>query len=194
MQFKWVSADHFILRNLDLRLEWLADTFTKDFKLVLSDKNGWKKEFELNKNLGLNAWEVELSKEDLALLPKTSVPFDAKITGRRGFTDVQSESFLVPVSNGAMWESKIKPLSENKKLVTLHKISGDCNCEQIIIFKPAVGQQVVLPMVKENSFLKFSDDGKTISFEIDSANPQSIGDNIQMQLFGGEIVLVDVKR
>lgn len=182
-----------ILGNSDLRLEWLADNFTKDFKLVLSDKNGWTKEFDLKKNLGLNAWEAEISKEDLALFPKTSVPLDAKVTGKRGFAEIQSEAFSIPVSNGAIWESAIKPASENKKLVTLRKISGDPRCSQNIIFKPALGQQVVFPIVKDNSFLKFSEDGNIISFEVDSANPHSTGDVIQIQLFGGETIPVEIK-
>ncbi len=189
-----IHAGRNILRNSDLRLEWLADTFTRDFKLLLSDKNGWKKEFELKKNLGLNSWEAELSKEEVAMLPKTSVPFDAKITGKRGFTDISSETFPMPISNGGTWEAEIKPAGETKKIVTLRKIAGESKCSQNIIFKPGTGQQVIFPIVRDNSFLKFSEDGNTITFEMDSANPQiSTGDAVDIQLFGGDTISVVVR-
>lgn len=180
-----------ILRNMDLRIEWLSDTFTRDFKLVLNDNNGWKKEYELRKNLGLNAWEADISKEDIAALPKNNV-IDAKIIGKRGFTMIESPVFQIPFANGGTWEANIAPGSNGKNLVTLKRVAGDARCSQNIVYKSAVGQPVIFPISKENSFLKLTEDRNEITFEVDaSAQPNT--DTIQIQQFGGEILNVTIK-
>jgi hypothetical protein len=180
-----------ILRNMDLRIEWLSDTFTRDFKLILNDNNGWKKEYEMRKNLGLNAWEIEISKEDITALPKNNV-FDAKITGKRGFTLIESPVFQIPIANGGTFEATVKPGSNGKSLVTLKRLTGDARCSQNIIFKTATGAPVIFPITKENSFLKLTEDRSEITFEVDSANPQA-GDSVQVQQFGGEMLMVPIK-
>jgi hypothetical protein len=181
-----------MLRNMDLRLEWLSDNFTRDFKLILTDNNGWKKEYELRKNLGLNAWEAEISKDDIAALPKNNV-FDAKIIGKRGFTMIESPVFQIPIANGGTWEASIAPGSKGKSIVTLKRVAGDSRCSQNIIYKSAVGQPVIFPITKENSFLKLTEDRNEITFEVDSPNPTAGADSIQIQQYGGEMLNVTIK-
>jgi hypothetical protein len=175
---------------MDLRIEWLSDTFTRDFKLILTDNNGWNKEFALRKNLGLNAFEAEISKDDITALPKNNV-FDAKITGKRGFTMIESPIFQIPIANGGNWEASVKAGSNGKNLVTLKRVAGDARCSQNIIYRPSVGQPVIFPITKENSFLKLTEDRNEITFEVDSATPAS--DSIQIQQFGGEMLNVTIK-
>lgn len=181
-----------ILRNMDLRIEWLSDTFTRDFKLILDDKNGWKKEFPLRKNLGLNAWEAEVTKEDITNLPKTHI-FEAKIIGKRGFTLIESPTFQIPISNGGNFEAKITPSSTGKNLVTVKRLTGDSRCSQNIIYKSATGQPVIFPITKENSFLKFTEDKSEITFEIE-ASTQPATDTVQIQLYGGEMLNAVIKQ
>lgn len=180
-----------ILRNTDLRVEWLSDTFTRDFKMTLTDNEGWKKEFPLRKNLGLNAWEVDLTKEDISSLPKTGV-FEAKLTGKRGFMLIESPTFSVPIANGGTFEATVELASSGKNLVTVKRVLGDARCSQNIIYKPSTGQPVIFPITKENSFLRISDDKSEIKFEVDVSNSQGKTDTIQVQLFGGELLNVKV--
>ncbi len=180
-----------ILRNMDLRVEWLSDTFTRDFKLVLNDKNGWKKDFVLRKNLGLNAWEAEISKEDIAALPKNNV-FDAKITGKRGFTTIESPTFQIPIANGGAFEATIRPNSNGKSIVNLRRTGGDARCSQNIVYKSSTGQPIIFPITKENSFLRMTPDGSEVAFEVEAAaNP--MGESVQVQLFGGETIPAIIK-
>ncbi len=179
-----------LLRNMDLRIEWLSDTFTRDFKLILTDNNGWKKELELRKNLGLNAFEAEISKDDFTALPKNNV-VDAKIIGKRGFTMIESPVFQIPIANGGTWEASVKAGPTGKAIVTLKRVAGDARCSQNIIYKPSVGQPVIFPIAKENSFLKLSEDRNEITFEVDTTNAGS--DSIQIQQFGGEMLNVTIK-
>ncbi|HRH45042.1 MAG TPA: hypothetical protein PKY82_25620, partial [Pyrinomonadaceae bacterium] len=152
---------------------------------------GWKKEYELRKNLGLNAWEADISKEDIAALPKNNV-IDAKIIGKRGFTMIESPVFQIPFANGGTWEANIAPGSNGKNLVTLKRVAGDARCSQNIVYKSAVGQPVIFPISKENSFLKLTEDRNEITFEVDaSAQPNT--DTIQIQQFGGEMLNVTIK-
>jgi hypothetical protein len=181
-----------ILRNTDLRVEWLSDTFTRDFKMILTDNENWTKEFPLRKNLGLNAWEVDMTKEDIASLPKTGI-FEAKLTGKRGFTMIESPNFSVPIANGGTWEASVELASSGKNLVTLKRVLGDARCSQNIIYKPAPGQPVIFPITKENSFLKMTDDKSEIKFEVEATNPPSKTDTIQIQQFGGELLNVKIR-
>ncbi len=178
-----------LLRNMDLRIEWLSDTFTRDFKLILNDNNGWKKEYDLRKNLGLNAWEADISKDDIAALPKNNV-FEAKIIGKRGFTMIESPTFQIPIANGGTWEASVKPGSNGKSLVTLKRVAGDARCSQNIVYKPSTGQPVIFPITKENSFLKLTEDRNEITFEVDAS---SASDTIQIQQYGGEFLNVTIK-
>lgn len=181
-----------ILRNTDLRVEWLTDTFTRDFKMILTDNENWTKEFPLRKNLGLNAWEVDFTKEDLAALPKKE-GFFAKISGKRGFSGIESPMFTVPISNGINWEASIESVSSGKNMVTLKRTSGEAKCSQTIIYKSSGGQPVIFPITKENNILNISEDKSEIKFEIEKTNSQGITDTIQIQQFGGELLNVKLK-
>lgn len=181
-----------ILRNTDMRIEWLSDTFSRDFKLHLSNKTGWKKEFNMRKNTGLNAWEVDITKEEMAALPKENV-FDAKITGKRGFTLIESPAFQIPVSNGGTFEASIEAMSKSKSQITVKRLSGNAKCDQNIVYKPAKGQSVIFPLAKENSFLKFTEDRNEITFQVDAPKYQALTDAIQIQQFGGETLNVAIK-
>lgn len=182
-----------LLKNNDLRLDWLSDSFTKNYKLMLSDKNGWSKEFDLKKNTGLNAWEMEISKEELNLIPKTSSAFEAKITGERGFNDIESPAFNLSVSNGGAWEAELKPSANpGKNTVVLKQISGSGGCSQNVTYKSKTGKEIIFPVTKNNNFIKFSGNDSEISFEIDSADAKP--EFIRVQQFGGEMISVTVKQ
>jgi hypothetical protein len=186
-----LHAGRNILRNTDMRIEWLSDNFSRNFKLQLYDDNGWKKEFDLKKNLGLNAWEADISKDDMAMIPKNSIPLKAKIVGTRGFSPIDSPEFKVPISTGGSWEAEIKPSENGKSRVVLRKLTGDMLCSQNVIYKPVGSQSVIFPLVKDNNFVKFNSDNTEVSFELDAA--LSKPESIQIQQFGGDVINATMK-
>jgi hypothetical protein len=129
-----------ILRNTDLAGDWVSDAFAQNFRLVVSSRNGFRKEFPLRKNLGMSGWELNLTREDLNSFPKIKFEngLEAEVVATRGFSEIRSPKFELPLDIGGTWE--ISPESESefavggKRNVTLRNQLGSCRCLQAVVF------------------------------------------------------------
>lgn len=86
-----------ILKNTNLSEDSAMDSFTKDLRLLLSSSTGFKKEFPLKKNVGMGGWELNLTNEDFTLISKVQTTLEAEIQGTRGFNEIRSQKFVLPV-------------------------------------------------------------------------------------------------
>lgn len=185
-----------ILRNTDLTGDWISDAFAKDFRLVISSSNGFRKEFPLRKHLGMSGWELSLTKEDLNSFPKIKMNLDAEVIATRGFNEIRSPKFELPLDVGGTWEVAPKSQSEfavgGKRVVTLKNQFGSCRCLQAIVYKPSFGGQFVFETNAKENALMFSEDGKEVSFEIDTTNFQSGQGQLELRQFGGDTTTVNI--
>ena len=192
-----LHAGQNILKNTDLSQDWLNDTFTRNFKLVVSSSNGFFKEFPLRKNAGLLGWDLNLTREDLAVFPKIGMSIDAEITGTRGFTELKSPKFPLPVSATAKWE--LTPDSQKnftvggKRRVALINTLGNCLCVQTVIYKPSFGGQFVFEANGRETGLQFSPDGREAWFSIDATEFKSGAGTLDVMTYGGEKTTINLK-
>jgi hypothetical protein len=184
-----------ILRNTDLTGDWVSDTFSNNFKLVVSSSNGFRKEFPLRKNLGMNGWELNITKEDLNSFPKIKINLEAEVTATRGFNEVRSPKFELPLDVGGTWEVATESASGfsvgGKRVVTLKNQFGSCRCLQAVIYKPSFGGQFVFEANAKENALLFSEDGKDVSFEIDTTNFQSGAGQLELRQYGGDTTTIN---
>lgn len=181
-----------LLKNSDLSGDLSADTYTKDFKLVISDENGFRKVFPLRKNMGLGGWELSLTNEDLNSIPKIKMTLEAEMTGTRGFNELKSPKFDLPISIGGNWQ--IKPESQaafavgGKRRVTIQNTLGSCRCLQAVIYKPSFGGQFVFEAnsKSENNQLEFSANGREVSFQIDAKHFQPGQGTLEIKTYGDQ--------
>ena len=179
-----------ILKSADLETDEAADAFTRDFKLNISSSNGFAKTFPLRKNPGAGGWELNLTADDLNSFPKIQMTLEAEVTGTRGFNEIKSPSFALPVSTGNSWQ--IKPAAQKafavggKRTVTLQNTTGTCRCLQAVIYKPAFGGQFVFEARARNEAnqLQFSADGREVSFDIDATYFQPGAGALELKTYG----------
>lgn len=201
-----LHAGQNILKNTDLSNDQLNDAFTRDYTLVMSSQNGFRKEFQLRKNVGLGGWELNITREDLNAFPKINMTLESVITGTRGFNEIKSPKFDLPIAAGGSWE--IKPESQKefavggKRRVTLKNSFGSCRCLQAVIYKPSFGGQFVFEANSnpngsgynnQPTGLQFSDDGREVSFEVDATNFQPGQGQLELRQYGGEVVNLNLK-
>lgn len=187
-----------ILRNTDLTGDWVSDPFANNFRLVVSALNGFRKEFPLRKNLGMNGWELNITKEDLNSFPKIRFKngLEAEVAAQRGFNEIRSPKFELPMDIGGTWE--VVPESQNefavggKRNVTLRNQLGSCRCLQAAVYKPSFGGQFVFEANAKENALTFSEDGKEVSFEIDTTNFQSGQGQLELRQYGGDMTTVNI--
>lgn len=185
-----LHAGQNILKSTDLMNDWMSDNFTREFELVISATNGFRKEFPLKKNVGMGGWELNLTKEDLNSFPKISMSLSSMIVGKRGFNEVQSPKFDLPVPTGSSWE--INDQSQKgfavggKRLVTLRNTLGNCRCLQAVVYKPSFGGEFVFEAGNRENGLIYSIDGKEVSLEIDTTGFQPGAGQLELRQFGGE--------
>jgi len=192
-----LHAGQNILRSTDLMSDWMSDTFTKDFQLVISSPNGFRKQFPLKKNSGMNGWELNLTKEDLNAFPKIKMTLESVITGKRGFNEIKSPKFelAIPIASGG-WE--IEPESQKafavggKRAITLRNQLGNCRCLQAVVYKPSFGGQFVFEANNKVNGLIFSDDGKEVSFEVDATGFQPGQGQLELQTYGAEVATLNI--
>ena len=188
-----------VLKSTSLGDEPAADTFTRDFKLVMSSPNGFKKEFPLKKNQGLGGWELNLTREDLNAFPKIQMTLEAFITGTRGFSEIKSPPFNLPISLGGSFEvtpeSKEKFAVGGKRRVALRNTIGNCLCLQAVVYKPSFGGQFVFEASSKdrNNQLQFSSDGREASFEVDAGHFQPGQGQLELKVFGGETQTIQLR-
>ncbi len=176
--------------------DWLSDNFTRDFKLLISSANGFRKEFPMKKNLGLSGWELNVTKEDLNALPKIKMELEAEITGIRGFNEIHSQKFALPVSLPGTWV--VDPKSEKdfsvggRRAIVLKNTLGSCNCLQAVVYKPSFGGQFVFEVGNRKNELTFSEDRKEAYFEIDTREFLPGEGQLELRQQGGEITTLKI--
>lgn len=185
-----------LLRSTDLMSDWTGDTFTKDFMLKVSSPSGFYKEFPLRKNVGLGGWEFSLSVQDFEAFPKIDMPLNSVITGRRGFNEIQSPRFDLPVPVTGKWEITAESQRDftvgGKRTLVLKNSAGSCKCLQAIIFKPSFGGQFIFEANKPENNLQFSDDGREAYIQIDATSFPNGAGKLELRQFNGEIAPLDV--
>lgn len=200
-----------ILKSTDLSDEQLEDNFTKDYLLTMTSTNGFKKEFPLRKNLGLNGWELNITPQDLQDFPKIQMTLESTISGTRGFNEIKSPPFYLPIAIGGNWQ--ITPESQQnftvggKRTITIKNTLGNCQCLQAVIYKPSFGGQFVFEANQGGSNgssnnngnnnnqnrLNYSPDGKEVSFEVDATTFQAGAGEIELRTYGGEAIKIPLK-
>lgn len=181
-----------ILKNASLKEDPVADTFTKDFKFVVSSSNNFKREFSLKKNIGMGGWELNLSPDDINQISKINTDLEMEISGTRGFNEIKSPKFLLPISSagGNGWQIKAESQKTfavgGKRKVTLQNPVGGCRCLQSITFKPASGASFVFDANSKGGALEFSSDNKEVSFEIDATGFQPGQGQIELRTYGNQ--------
>lgn len=186
-----------ILRSTDLTEDQLSDNFTKDYTLIMSSTNGFKKEFPLKKNIGFGGWEFNITPQDMLEFPKIQMNLESVIKGTRGFNEIMSPPFYLPISIGGSWQ--ITPDSQQnftiggKRTITLRNTLGNCRCLQTVIYKPSFGGQFVFDTKDKEGGLNYSHDGKDVSFEVDASNFQAGDGKIELRTFGGEKAEIPLK-
>lgn len=185
-----------VLKSTDLLTDWTADTFTKDFKLVISSANGFRKEIPLKKNVGLGGWEFNLNKEDLNSFPKIKIDLQSIVTGKRGFNEIKSPKFDLSVPVTGTWEVETESQKAfavgDKRIVTLKNQLGNCQCLQAVIYKPSFGGQFVFEAGSKENPLLFSADGRSVSFAIDTTNFQPGQGQLELSQYGGEAASLNI--
>lgn len=191
-----LHAGQNVLRSTDLMTDWMGDAFTKDFELVISSPNGFRKEFPLKKNVGLNGWELNLTKEDLNSFPKINMTMESVITGMRGFNEIKSPKFDLPIPVGNSWEivaaSQKAFAAGGKRIITLRNQLGSCKCLQSVVYKPSFGGEFVFEAGSRENGLMYSMDGKEVSFEVDTKNFQPGQGKLELRQYGGDLTNLDV--
>ena len=177
-----------ILKNTDLSYDWLRDPFTRDFRVIMSAENGFSKEFRLTKNLGMSGWMLNLNPQDIQAFPKVKMAVESKVVATRGFNQLESKKFSMPISGGGKWEISRESLSEfsvgGKRRIVIKNTMGSCRCLQTIKYKPSFGGEFLFTAGAKTNPLKFSEDGKEAEFEIDTANFQPGQGTIELMTYG----------
>lgn len=180
-----------ILKNTDISQAWSEDKYSRDFKLVMSSTNGFRKEFPLRKNIGLGGWELNLTAEDLNQIPKIGMTLESELVGLRGFNEIKSPKFDLPLAVGGSWE--ITPETQKdfsvggKRKITLRNSMGSCRCLQRVIYKPSFGGQFVFEASADQNNphnLQFSADGREVSFEIETSSFQPGQGTLEIKTYG----------
>lgn len=186
-----------ILKNTNFSGDPITDPFVKNLKLILSAKNGFKKEFPLKNNVGLGGWELNIRNEDLNQLPKAEMLLEAEITGTRGFNEIASPKFVAPVAFAGAWQVKAETQKDftigGKRKIILQNSLGSCRCLQSVIYKPSPGKEFVLNADSKGNELLFSDDGKEVSFEIDATSLSPGQGQLEIKTFGSQATILPIK-
>jgi hypothetical protein len=191
-----------ILKSTDLTDDQLSDNFTKDYVLTLTSTNGFKKAFSLKKNIGLSGWELNITPQDLQEFLKIRMTLEAVISGKRGFNEIKSPPFNLPIAIGENWE--ITPESEaafrvgGKRTITFKNTLGNCQCLQAVIYKPSFGGQFVFEADSgatsdNHNGLQYSPDGSEVSLEMNVTDFKPGPGEMELKIFGGETIKLPLK-
>ncbi len=179
-----------ILKNTDLSYDWLRDKFSRDFKLIVSAENGFLKEFALTKSLGFSGWMLNFNPQDIQAFPKVRMNLEAKIVATRGFNQIESEKFSIPISGGGQWEVSPDSIREfsvgGKRRVVIKNTMGSCRCLQSVKYKPSFGGEFTFVAGASANPLRFTEDGIEAWFEIDTTHFQAGQGNLELHAYGND--------
>ncbi|MCB1025670.1 MAG: hypothetical protein KDB79_14835, partial [Acidobacteria bacterium] len=183
-----LHAGQNVLKNTDLLFDWLRDPFTRDFKLIMSADNGFTKEFQLIKNIGMSGWMLNLTPPDIQAFPKVRMDLEAKIIAIRGFNQIESDSFYVPISGGGKWEISPEAAQDfavgGKRRVIVRNTMGSCRCLRSVVYKPSFGGEFTFGAGSTVNPLRFTENGKDAWFEIDTTNFLPGQGTLELRTFG----------
>ena len=151
----------------------------------------------MRKNLGLGGWELNLSAQDAAQIPKVAMTLEAQITGMRGFGEVRSEKFKLPVAGTNKWE--MVPATQQdfavggKRQIALRNSIGDCLCIQSVTYKPDFGGQFTFDRKGGENSLQIAPDNLSVWFEVDTTKFQPGQGTLEVKAYGGEMVSIPIK-
>ncbi len=179
-----------ILKNTDLSYDWLRDQFSRDFKLIVTADNGFSKEFPLTKNLGFSGWMVNINPQDLQAFPKVRMNLEAKIVATRGFNQIESGKFSIPISGGGQWEVSTDSIREfsvgGKRRVVIKNTMGSCRCLESVRYKPSFGGEFTFIAGASSNPLRFTENGTEAWFEIDTTHFQPGQGNLEFRAYGND--------
>ncbi len=177
-----------ILKNTDLTYDWLRDPFARDFRLIMSAKNGFSKEFFLTKNIGMSGWQLILTPRDLQTFPKVEMEITTKIVATRGFNQIESKNFGLAIAGSGTWEVPTEILSKfavgKKRRIVVKNSNGSIRCLQSVIYKPSFGGEFTFAANSRTNPLRFSEDGKEAWFEIDATHFKPGQGSIEIRGYG----------
>lgn len=174
-----------------------SDSYTRDFKLVMTSTNGYRKEYPLKKNSGMNGWELNLTPQDLAQIPKINMVLEGQIAGLRGFDEVTSPKFKIPVAGGAKWE--LTPESQQaffvggRHRIALKNAAGDCRCVQSVTYKPSFGGQFEFVAGAKENGLQLTPEGSEVWFDIETSNFQPGPGTLEVRNNGSEPSIINLR-
>ncbi len=177
-----------ILKNTDLSYDWLRDPFARDFRLVMSADNGFSREFYLAKNMGLSGWMLNINPQDVQAFPKVKMSLKARITAMRGFNQLESKKFSIPISGGGKWEISTESRNEfsvgGKRRVVVKNTQGSCRCLQSVKYRPSFGGEFTFTANSPANPLRFNESGTEAWFEIDTTHFQPGEGSIEFRTYG----------
>ena len=160
------------LTNTDISYDWLRDRFTREFKLVMSAENGFFREFPLTKNLGISGWTFNVNTKDIQAFPKIKMKVESKIVATRGFTQIESEPFILPIAGKDKWKISKESFSGflvgGQRRVAISNAIGNSNCLQSIKYKHSSGRELTFRTKSRNNPIRLSEDGSKVWVDIDT--------------------------
>ena len=179
-----------VLKNTDLSYDWLRDPFARDYKLIMSAENGFSREFWLTKNRGMSGWMLNLNPQDTQAFPKVKMNLEAKIIATRGFSQIESKKFSIPISGGGKWEIPIESLTKfsvgGKRRVIIKNTQGSTRCLQSVKYRPSFGGEFTFTSNAAANPLQFNSSGTEAWFDIDTTHFQAGQGTIELRAYGNQ--------
>ncbi len=179
-----------VLKNTDISYDWLHDDYARDFKLIMSAENGFAREFRLRKDLGISGWVLMINPQDMQSFPKIRMTLTAKIVATRGFNQIESEEFPIPLAGNGEWEisdqSKSAFAVGGKQRLVIKNTQGSCRCLQSVTYRPSFGGEFRFSANASENPLKFTKNGAEAWFDLDTTYFQPGQGSLEFRTFGIE--------
>ena len=177
-----------LIKNTDISYDWLRDPFARDFRLIIGAEKGFTKEFTLRKNMGLSGWILNINQRDLQSFPKVKMELKAKMVATRGFSNLESKEFSIPISGSGRWEIPKESSSRfsvgGKRKVVIRNSMGSCRCLQSVTLRPSSGGEFTFEANSRTNPLMFNESGTEAWFEIDTTHFQPGQNSIELWGYG----------
>ena len=179
-----------ILKNTDLTYDWLRDPFARDFRLIMTSENGFSKEFYLTKNMGMSGWQLMLNPQDVQAFPKVKMRIESKIIATRGFNQIESKKFVIPLAGGGKWEVPVASLTGfsvgGRRRVVIRNTMGSVRCLQSVKYRPSFGGEFTFVANSVSNPLRFNELGTEAWFDIDTTHFQPGQGSLEFRAYGND--------